>query len=171
MGHYSKQDGSTSPALRILIIDFAGWNSASLDGKRLIAADLIQACQSIGFAYIVNHQIPRARVNEAFSWSKKLFDLSSEEKRLAPHPPGAAVHRGYSWPGLEKVSNLKGDAEDAHLATEVRQVADVKVYLPFLLPPFEFAFDSIDIYILIHVWRLNKSSIFMSFAGELRNRK
>ena len=133
MGHYSKEDDSTAPALTIPVIDFAGWNSSSLDQKRLIAADLIQACQSIGFAYIINHQIPRARLREAFSWSKKLFDLSSEEKKLAPHPPGAAVHRGYSWPGLEKVSNLKGNAEDAHLAKEIRQVADVKVDLHFSL--------------------------------------
>lgn len=132
MGHYAKEDGSITSALRIPIIDFAGWNSSSLDQKRSTAAQLIQACQSIGFAYIINHQIPQAKVTEAFSWSKKLFDLSSEKKKLAPHPPGAAVHRGYSWPGLEKVSNLKGNAEDAHLAKEIRQVADVKVILLFL---------------------------------------
>ena len=131
MGHYTKEDGSTTSA-SIPIIDFAEWNSSNLDQKRVIAAGLIDACQSIGFAYIINHQIPRARVAEAFSWSKKLFDLSIEEKKLAPHPPGAAVHRGYSWPGLEKVSNLKGNAEDAHLAKEVRQVADVKVNWLFL---------------------------------------
>lgn len=131
MGHYAKDDGRTTSALRIPIIDFAEWNSSNVEQKRSIAVGLIEACQSIGFAYIINHRIPRARLTEAFSWSKKLFDLSTEEKKLAPHPPGAAVHRGYSWPGLEKVSNLKGNAEDAHLAKEVRQVADVKVNLVF----------------------------------------
>lgn len=128
MGHYSKEGGGTKSASRIPIVDFAGWTSSSPDQQRVIAAQLIEACQSIGFVYIINHQIPHSRVAEAFSWSKKLFDLSSEEKKLAPHPDGSAVHRGYSWPGLEKVSNLMGDEEDAHLAKEARQVADVKVF-------------------------------------------
>lgn len=130
MGHYLKEDSSiNASASSIPIVDFAGWNSSSLVQKRSIAAQLIKACQSIGFVYIINHQIPPARVTEAFSWSKKLFDLPSEKKKLAPHPEGGAVHRGYSWPGLEKVSNLKGNAEDAHLAKEVRQVVDVKVFI------------------------------------------
>lgn len=43
---------------------------------------------------------------------------------LAPHPPGSAVHRGYSHPGLEKVSQYVGDseAERQHL----REVRDCK---------------------------------------------
>ncbi len=47
---------------------------------------------------------------------------------LAPHPPAFTVHRGYSWPGLEKVSNAMGDEEDVeNLKKELRQVSDVKV--------------------------------------------
>ena len=48
----------------------------------------------------------------------------------APHPAGSAVHRGYSWPGLEKVSNLMGDGSDADgaaAARNARLVEDVKV--------------------------------------------
>lgn len=127
MGHYANGGGSAIATSSIPIVDFGEWESSSLGQKRLIAAQLIGACQSIGFVYIRNHEIPPARVAEAFSWSQKLFDLSSGEKKLAPHPDGSAVHRGYSWPGLEKVSNLMGDEEDAHLAKEMRQVADVKV--------------------------------------------
>lgn len=138
MGHYVNDDGSAVTTSIIPIVDFGGWDSASLGQKRLIAAQLIEACQSIGFVYIRNHKIPPARIAEAFSWSQKLFDLSSEEKKLAPHPDGSAVHRGYSWPGLEKVTNLKGDEEDAHLAQELRQVADVKVFLASLLTPTRY---------------------------------
>lgn len=118
-----------SPVPTIPIVDWAQWTSSSpLDQRRLVAAQLISACKSIGFAYIINHQIPSARVEEAFSWSKRLFDLTLEEKKLAPHPAGSAVHRGYSWPGLEKVTNLKGDEQDANLVREeLREVADVKV--------------------------------------------
>lgn len=146
MGHYRKENDGAASALSIPIIDFAEWNPSNLDQKRLIAAGVIEACQSIGFAYIINHRIPPARVTKAFSWSQKLFDLSIEEKKLAPHPPGAAVHRGYSWPGLEKVSNLKGNAEDAHLAKEVRQVADVKVNSLFFSSLLLVPSTSIDQY-------------------------
>lgn len=46
---------------------------------------------------------------------------------LAPHPPGHVVHRGYSWPGLEKVSNSMGDEDNPDLVKKLRQVPDVKV--------------------------------------------
>lgn len=129
MGNHASNGGSTISALNIPIVDFAGWTTSTDDRKRSIATQLIEACQLIGFVYIKNHTIPPSRVAEAFAWSKKLFDLSSQEKKLAPHPDGSAVHRGYSWPGLEKVSNLKGDEEDAEFAKQqLRQVADVKVF-------------------------------------------
>ncbi|KAI4132409.1 MAG: hypothetical protein LQ341_006279 [Variospora aurantia] len=111
----------------IPIVDFASWTICSPpEEKQRIASQLAQACQSIGFVYIVNHRIPHERLQEAFHWSKKLFNLEQEQKMLAPHPPGHVVHRGYSWPGLEKVSNSMGDEDDPDLATKLRQVSDLK---------------------------------------------
>lgn len=98
--------------------------------QKLVAKELISACKSVGFAYIINHSVSKERVLEAFSWSEKWFALSSEEKKLAPHPAGSSVHRGYSWPGLEKVSNLMGDEEDdmeAVKRAEREKVGDIKV--------------------------------------------
>lgn len=40
----------------------------------------------------------------------------------ALHPPGSAVHRGYSYPGLEKVSDVIQEE-----VREVRSVPDFKV--------------------------------------------
>lgn len=112
----------------IPIVDFAKSNSdASLERKKEIANQLTEACKTVGFVYIVNHTVSPVRLAEAFTWSKKLFDLKREEKMLAPHPNGFAVHRGYSWPGLEKVSNLMGDEVDADAIKKARQVSDVKV--------------------------------------------
>lgn len=122
---------TTTPGPHIPIVDFSNWSdSSSLGEKAKIAAQLIEACKTVGFVYITNHQLSPSRLAEAFSWSHKLFALEREQKMLAPHPPGATVHRGYSWPGLEKVSNLMGDEEDAHLAAEMRKVADIKVTSP-----------------------------------------
>lgn len=113
----------------IPVVDFAGWTSdASPEQKRAIADKLIEACQNVGFVYVINYHLSSERLSQAFEWSKKLFDLKLEQKMLAPHPSGFTVHRGYSWPGLEKVSNAMGDEDDvADLAKNLRQISDVKV--------------------------------------------
>ena len=113
----------------IPVVDFEGWTSnAPLEQRKTIAQQLIKACQNVGFVYITNHHLPPERLTQAFAWSKKLFDLKLEQKMLAPHPSGFTVHRGYSWPGLEKVSNAMGDEDDrADLTKNLRQISDVKV--------------------------------------------
>ncbi|KAI2470934.1 thymine dioxygenase [Annulohypoxylon bovei var. microspora] len=110
----------------IPVVDFVVWSEGSVDDKKRIAQELTDACRRVGFVYIVNHGVPNDLLEEAFSWSKKLFDLSQEKKMLAPHPPGPNVHRGYSWPGLEKVSqDIIKDGDDAKEA-ENRKISDVK---------------------------------------------
>lgn len=113
----------------IPIVDFAQWDPKGKgQQKQLIADQLVEACRNFGFCYIINHDVSPKYLAQAFGWSKKLFDLKQEEKLLAPHPSGFAVHRGYSWPGLEKVSNAMGDEEDAEdLTKKLRQVSDIKV--------------------------------------------
>jgi len=118
-------------ASAIPIVDFAGWESATAEKKSQVAAQLIDACKAVDFVYIINHKIPAETLAKAFEWSKKLFDLSHDEKMPAPHPNGSAVHRGYSWPGLEKVSNAVGDENDPELVAKLRQVSDVKVSVSF----------------------------------------
>lgn len=119
----------------IPIVDFRGWTaSAPLKQRKDIAQQLIEACQNVGFVYITNHPLPPERLAQAFEWSKKLFSLKQEQKMLAPHPSGFTVHRGYSWPGLEKVSNAMGDEDDtAELNKRLRQISDVKVQ-PNMMP-------------------------------------
>jgi isopenicillin N synthase-like dioxygenase len=111
----------------IAIVDFAGWANGGKEQRKGIATQLTDACRSVGFVYIVNHGIPSSKIAETFSWTKRLFALDRNQKMLAPHPNGSAVHRGYSWPGLEKVSQLYGDEEDADLAKQLREITDVKV--------------------------------------------
>lgn len=113
----------------IPLVDFRGWTSnAPLEQRKATAQQLIEACQNVGFVYITNHPLAPERLAQAFEWSKKLFNLKQEQKMLAPHPSGFTVHRGYSWPGLEKVSNAMGDEDDtAELKKHLRQISDVKV--------------------------------------------
>lgn len=113
------------PQQTIPIIDFAKWNSSTSKTEQLaVAKELTDACRSVGFVYIVNHGLPQELIDQAFDTAKRLFDLSHEEKMQAPHPDGPEVHRGYSYPGLEKVSQyMDGDEK---VGEQLRQVSDCK---------------------------------------------
>jgi len=112
--------------LKLPVIDFAKWGSGSTPEERLSTAKkLSDACHNFGFVFIINHGVSPELLEEAFGWSRRLFDLKYEEKMLAPHPDGPTVHRGYSWPGLEKVSQVISD--DLEVGEKLRAVADCKV--------------------------------------------
>jgi hypothetical protein len=117
--------------VKLPVIDFAKWDSASTPEQRLaVAKELADACHNVGFVFIINHGVSPELLDEAFGWSKRLFDLKTEEKMLAPHPDGPTVHRGYSWPGLEKVSQVI--SEDLEVGEKLRAVTDCKVNVPGL---------------------------------------
>lgn len=119
-----------SPDLRIPIVDFAAWKPYSSLGHRLkVARDLVSACRSVGFVYIINHGMPKETLDKAFEITKALYDLPQEDKIKAPHPPGWAHHRGYSWPGLEKVSAALSEKDDTKMVEQLRVVTDCKVWL------------------------------------------
>jgi isopenicillin N synthase-like dioxygenase len=112
--------------VKLPIIDFANWKADSTPEQRYaIAKTLADACHNVGFVFIINHGVSPELLEEAFGWSKRLFDLKTEEKMLAPHPPGPTVHRGYSWPGLEKVSQVI--SSDEKVGEALRAVKDCKV--------------------------------------------
>ncbi|TFK37210.1 thymine dioxygenase [Crucibulum laeve] len=71
--------------------------------KQGVADALLSSFQSIGFVYIVNHGIPKGKIDGMFEWSRRFFSQPTEVKQLAPHPPSGTHHRGYSAPGVEKV--------------------------------------------------------------------
>lgn len=116
------------------IVDFAGWAQGNQGTRQIIANQLIDACRKVGFVNIINHGVSSAQIHESFVWAKELFDLGREKKMLAPHPPGGAIHRGYSWPGFEKISQTFGDEEDPNLIKKLRSISDVKVKLLLSLP-------------------------------------
>ncbi|TVY46716.1 2-oxoglutarate-Fe(II) type oxidoreductase [Lachnellula occidentalis] len=111
--------------ISIPIIDFSRWSSCSSTEQRAsVAKELVAACHDVGFVTLINHGVSPSLLDEAFEWSKRLFELQTEEKMLAPHPDGAAVHRGYSYPGLEKVSQVI--SSDPEVGESLRAVTDCK---------------------------------------------
>ncbi|WEW55743.1 hypothetical protein PRK78_001176 [Emydomyces testavorans] len=111
----------------IPVVDFTNWKpDSSFEERMRVAKELVAACRDVGFVYILNHGIHPERLAEAFAWSEKFFNLSSDEKQKAPHPSGFSVHRGYSSPGLEKVSQTMSEKEDRELAKKLREITDYK---------------------------------------------
>lgn len=86
-------------AASLPVIDFSRWLKGSPEEKKAAAKDLAEACRGVGFVYIVNHGVTPELLDEAFGWSKKLFDLPEDKKMLAPHPPGkqADPFRAFSF--------------------------------------------------------------------------
>lgn len=119
---------TSSPTSAIPIIDFAPFLHPTSPTSRLETAKaLVNACRHFGFVYIINHDVPSSLLEEAFGFTNQLFDLSHEAKMQAPHPPGMSVHRGYSYPGLEKVYQVISD--NTELGEKMRGVKDCKVSL------------------------------------------
>jgi len=119
-------NGTASPS--IPLVDLSSFTPDSAPESRLrIAHELVTACRKVGFVYILGHGVPQDQVDRAFSISKKFYALPKEEKMKAPHPPGWAVHRGYSWPGLEKVSAAISEKDDKEMVDKLREVQDYKV--------------------------------------------
>ena len=119
-------DGSAQ--MKIPVVDFSSWyNTQDESSHQGVAHELVEACQKVGFVYIVNHSLSESTLDEAFDWMKRFFQLSDEEKMQAPHPEGWAVHRGYSWPGLEKVTQIMSNGDYEEAREKLRVVPDVKV--------------------------------------------
>lgn len=95
--------------------------------KQSAAEMLVAACKDVGFVYVKGHGVPKETLDQAFRVTQRFYDLPMEEKMKAPHPPGWAVHRGYSWPGLEKVSNVTSTDNVDDMAKKLREVQDFKV--------------------------------------------
>jgi isopenicillin N synthase-like dioxygenase len=118
----------TSPKSKpsIPVVDFSHWNTNETSRQR-VAQEIVTACKEVGFVYITNHSLPESMLGEAFHWSERFFKLAQDEKLKAPHPPGWAVHRGYSWPGLEKVSQAMSTGVDEEVTEQLREIPDIKV--------------------------------------------
>lgn len=124
MGSIDEPQPSTISST-IPVLDFSKWhNSANSADQLAVAKELVTACRKVGFVYIINHGLPQTLLDEAFATAKRLFALSHEEKMRAPHPDGPEVHRGYSYPGLEKVSQYM-DGDEA-MGEKLRETRDCK---------------------------------------------
>lgn len=103
---------------------------SSNERRNEIGKSLVEALHSFGFVKIVGHGVPEHDIDEALSWTKRLFDLPFEEKMKAPHPIEPMPHRGYSSVGREKVysqEDVMGHKHSENVTQSLRKISDFKV--------------------------------------------
>ena len=114
----------------IPVVDLSSFSTGEAEHQQQAADELANASRDLGFVVITGHGVSSELLQEAFDWSRKLFELSHEEKMKAPHPASSIPHRGYSPPGLEKVYSRKlCDGEDVETSQgkSLRKIKDFKV--------------------------------------------
>jgi isopenicillin N synthase-like dioxygenase len=119
----------------IPLIDFGLFLKGDEKEKQKAAEDIDDAFRNLGFVYLKNHGVPKEMVEECFAWSKKFFDLPLETKMLAPHPPDASHHRGYSAIGVEKVAGKEVEGLDDEEVNKLPEVSHPPRPLLTLFPP------------------------------------
>ena len=115
----------------IPVVDLSAISKGSdLASQTKAAQSLARTCHELGFVTIIGHGVRHDLLDEAFEWTRKLFDLPIEEKMKAPHPKEANPHRGYSAPGTEK-GYSKAQAEDKEVLASggaaLDKIKDVRV--------------------------------------------
>ena len=74
-------DDMDAAVARIPIIDFGPYFAGEDGALEALAAEVKQACETIGFLYIKNHGVPQDLIDHAFEQSKRFHALPLEEKR------------------------------------------------------------------------------------------
>ncbi|KAF2725178.1 Clavaminate synthase-like protein [Polychaeton citri CBS 116435] len=116
-------DDSTIP-----VVDFQVFSSPSPSDHVYQTSKLLtSALHTHGIVALINHPLASTSLAAAFHRARSFFSLPSSTKLQAPHPPGYAVHRGYSPPGLEKVSQLTSSSISSEALKKLRaEISDVK---------------------------------------------
>lgn len=88
----------------IPVLDISGMFSEDIEVRKKVAAELREACTTVGFFYMENHGIPQELVDAQFEWGKKFFDLPFEQKMEVyidntPHYRGFTPLQGSGKPG------------------------------------------------------------------------
>ncbi len=110
----------------------AGAGQSHPDSERLKAGQaLVEALHDFGFVKVIGHGLSKQEIGEALGWTKKLFDLSYDDKMKAPHPPGPIPHRGYSGISKEKVyskDDVAAHGTNGDVGKVLRKISDFKVW-------------------------------------------
>jgi isopenicillin N synthase-like dioxygenase len=91
---------------RIPIVDLEASFSGNVESAREVAWEIHKASRETGFFYVRNHGIDQALITDQFSWTRRFFDLSIEEK-CHIHMRNSPTTMGY-----EPMGGQQSDSQD-----------------------------------------------------------
>lgn len=155
----------------IPVIDFGAMAGSDPAEKARVAAEIRQACISVGFFYIINHGIEEAVIEALFDQAKRFFALPIESK-LKLRAKDVEHLIGYVSMYEEGKDLTKGDLHEAYdFVTEAQVTPEITVQADFRsasnrwpadLPGFHEALGDYSVRI-----RILTRQIFNAFALAL----
>ncbi|KAI3545141.1 hypothetical protein CABS01_11803 [Colletotrichum abscissum] len=100
---------------RVPVVDYQSLASPDNAKRRVAVQQLDAAFREYGFVYLSNHGIPKERVEQAFEWSRRFFELDARVKELIAHPPSGEIddNRGWAKTGLGHTVQMVFDPDEA----------------------------------------------------------
>lgn len=88
------------------LIDFTPFRTGGEEGKQLVAAQIADACNQIGFFYLNGHGVPEQVSADAFQQSANFYHRPAEERALS----AASTEWYRGWIAKPKASGLSRDS-------------------------------------------------------------
>ena len=73
-----------------------------------------QACEEVGFFYLVNHGIEESLIADVFAQSKKFFELSLEEKLMVEQDDNNRGYTAFEGESLDPANQSRGDTKEGY---------------------------------------------------------
>lgn len=139
----------------IPIIDFSGVRASDPPSMRRVAAEIHDACTTLGFFYIANHGVPDAVIERAADAARNFFAFPVETKRQVSananhrgfHAQGDALMYGAKKPDYKEFYSIGlelPDDDPSVLAGEkLRGPNNWPDFMPALQPALSAYFDAI----------------------------
>jgi isopenicillin N synthase-like dioxygenase len=91
---------ATSSFTEIPLIDMAPLRKGAPTARKAVADKITEACENVGFLYLVNHSVDAALVSDTFGAAKEFFALPLEQK-LPLRLSAQTAFRGYLPSGID----------------------------------------------------------------------
>jgi len=91
--------------LTLPIISMATFNDDNPEGKALVARQIGEACEKVGFFYLVDHGVSQTTIDGMFAAAKEFFELPDEVKLDPQLRASPDWNRGYQPFGVKQYAN------------------------------------------------------------------
>jgi isopenicillin N synthase-like dioxygenase len=112
---------ATSSFTQIPLIDLSPLRDRGAASRAAVAEKICEACETVGFLYVVNHDIPQSLITQLFAAAKELFALAATEKEKL-HLGVSTGFRGYLPVGTDGGTSAGNRKEAFQILRELGDV-------------------------------------------------